>query len=81
MGIKEEPSFIKGERNPIFGTVNIVKNSEMPIVHDFRHEHFWVIDEVVGNLTNIKCSCGKGKTLDEALTVENGLIVSKAGRS
>lgn len=75
MGIKEEPSFIKGEKNPIFGVVNIVSNKEMPIEHDFRHTHYWEFDEMIGDLTNVKCSCGKGKTLANGLTVKDGIIV------
>ena len=79
MGIKEEPTFLEGEngryKNPIFGAVSQVKNKDMKTVHDFNHEHYWEIEAEYDGLTNIKCECGKGKTLGEGMTVKDGKII------
>jgi len=71
MGIKEQPSFIKGEPNPIFGEIHMVKEGEMPILHNFQHDHFFEWSEG----RDVVCKCGKGKTLGEDLTLTDGQIV------
>ena len=80
MGIKEEPTFIEGEngryKNPIFGSVSLVKNKDMKTVHDFNHEHYWEIEQEYPEFTNIKCKCGKGKMLAKGMTVKDGKIIA-----
>lgn len=68
MGIKEQPSYIKGEPNPIFGEINLVK--DLPILHNFDHEHYFQWDSG----RDVICKCGKGHTLGEDLTLTNGKI-------
>lgn len=76
MAIQDEPSFIDGKTNPIFGLVNLHKSSEMKVEHDYNHEHFWDVNIVYENgNTDVQCSCGKGKTLGKDLMVMDGKIV------
>lgn len=73
MGIKEQPSFIKGNPNPIFGEINLVKEGDMPVIHNFSHEHYFEWESG----QDVKCACGKGHTLDADLTLKNGKIVPR----
>lgn len=77
MGIKDEPTKINGEKNPLFGETHLIKGSEMPVEHDFAHKHFWVVEGPFGEFTSVKCDCGKGKILDKNLKIVNGEIVEE----